>query len=216
MSTAYHEVRLPPDPKRDEVWRALWRFHFRHLVPPDGCVLDLGCGYGSFINQVVAARRIAIDSWPDFPRYVAPGVEAIVGSITELGTLPEAGIDLAFASNVFEHISQNALSRVLDGLRPKLSPRGKVVILQPNYRYCYREYFDDYTHVSVYSHISLGDFLRANGYEVLQVKPRFLPLTVKSRLPASPWLVAAYLASPIKPLGKQMLLVARLQQGGRT
>ena len=58
-------------------------------------------------------------------------------------------------------------------------------MLQPNYRYAYREYFDDYTHVAVYSHISLADFLVANGWEVIEVQPRFLPLTVKSRLPVS-------------------------------
>ena len=76
---------------------------------------------------------------------------------------------------------------MLDALRVKLSARGTLNILQPNYRYCFREYFDDYTHIAVYSHISLADFLTANGYQVLSVAPRFLPLTVKSRLPVSRW-----------------------------
>ena len=44
---------------------------------------------------------------------------------------------------------------------------------------------------------------------MIEVRPRFLPLTVKSRLPVWPFLIGAYLASPVKPLGKQMLLVAR-------
>ena len=205
----YHESRLTPDPKRDVVWQALWRFHFRHIVPPDGCVLDLGSGYGSFINNVTARRRIALDTWPEFTRFLAPGVEAQVGSVTELGFLEEGSVDFAFASNLFEHIPQAEFSRVLAGLHSKLSAGGTLTILQPNYRYAYREYFDDYTHVAVYSHISLADFLTSNGYEVVEVIPRFLPLTVKSRVPVSPWLIAAYLASPIKPLGKQMLVRAR-------
>jgi hypothetical protein len=110
---------------------------------------------------------------------------------------------------LFEHISQADLAKVLSALRAKLSARGELTILQPNYRYAYREYFDDYTHVSVWSHISLADFLTANDYEVIEVRPRFLPLTVKSRLPVSPLLIAAYLKSPFKPMGKQMLLRAR-------
>ncbi len=81
--------------------------------------------------------------------------------------------------------------------------------MQPNYRYAYREYWDDYMHVVAYSHVSLADFLAANGYQALDVVPRFMPLTVTSRLPVSPWLIGAYLASPIKPLGKQMLVRAR-------
>jgi SAM-dependent methyltransferase len=205
---SYHESRLTPDAKRDVVWQALWRFHFRRIVSAEDCVLDLGAGYGSFINHVQAKRRIALDTWPDFPRYLAPGVEAVVGPVTDLGFLADGSVDFAFASNLFEHIPQDAFARVLDGLRPKLSRRGSLNILQPNYRYAFREYFDDYTHVAIYSHISLGDFLTANGYEVTLVVPRFLPLTVKSRMPVSPWLIAAYLASPIKPLGKQMFLRA--------
>jgi hypothetical protein len=118
-------------------------------------------------------------------------------------------VDFAFASNLFEHVPQSNFAQTLDALRGKLSARGTLTILQPNYRYAYREYFDDYTHVAVYSHISLADFLTANGYEVLTIAPRFLPLTVKSRLPVSPLLIRAYLASPIKPMGKQMLITAR-------
>lgn len=206
---SYHDSRLTPDPKRDVVWQALWRFHFNRMVPADGCVLDLGAGYGNFINHVAAKRRIALDVWPGFPQFLAPGVEAVVGSVTDLDFLADGSVDFTFASNLFEHIPQEAFARVLEGLGPKLSARGTLNILQPNYRYASREYFDDYTHVAIYSHISLADFLTANGYEVIQVVPRFLPLTVKSRMPVSPWLIAAYLASPIKPLGKQMLIRAR-------
>jgi SAM-dependent methyltransferase len=206
---SYHDSRLTPDARRDVVWQALWRFHFNRMVPADGCVLDLGAGYGSFINQVEAKRRIALDVWSDFPRFLAPGIEAVVGPVTDLGFLADGSVDFTFASNLFEHIPQEAFARVLDGLRPKLSDRGTLNILQPNYRYASREYFDDYTHVAIYSHISLADFLAANGDEVIQVVPRFLPLTIKSRMPVSPWLIAAYLASPIKPFGKQMFVRAK-------
>jgi SAM-dependent methyltransferase len=209
LSSQYHESRLKADPKRDVVWKALWDFHFKQRIESDDCVLDLGCGYGNFINQVVARRRIALDAWNDFPSYLDPAVEAVVGGVTDLAFLPDAGVDFAFASNLFEHIPQSDFAQVLDRLRSKLSGRGCLTILQPNYRYAYKEYFDDYTHVAIYSHISLADFLTANGYEVLSVAPKFLPLTVKSRLPVSPWLIRAYLASPIKPLGKQMLISAR-------
>jgi SAM-dependent methyltransferase len=209
LNLGYHTSRLTPDAKREAVWKLLWRYHFSRVVPTDGCVLDMGCGYGSFINNVVARRRIAIDSWPDFPRFLATGVEAIVGNVTELDSLPEQAVDFGFASNLFEHLTHADFARVLESLRHKLSSRGTLTILQPNYRYAFREYFDDYTHIAVYSHVTIADFLTANGYEVLSVIPRFLPLTVKSRLPVWPWLIAGYLASPIKPMGKQMLVCAR-------
>jgi len=183
------------------------------LIRPSDCVLDLGCGYGDFINNVTARRRIGLDMWDDMARHLQPGVEAIVSSVTDLERIEDASVNFAFASNLFEHISQTEFAQVLAALARNLAPGGTINIVQPNYHYAYREYFDDYTHVAVYSHVSLADFLIANGYEVIEVKPRFLPLTVKSRLPVSPALIGLYLKSPVKPMGKQMLVRARLRAG---
>jgi SAM-dependent methyltransferase len=205
----YHGSRLSVDPRRAAVWRALWHHYFRHRIAPDACVLDLGAGYGDFINSVVARRRIAIDQWAGLSDHVAPGVETLIRTVTDLSGIEDGSVDYAFASNLFEHLPQAAFVDVLAQLSRKLTRTGALTILQPNYRYAYREYFDDYTHVSVYSHVSLADLLCAEGWGVLEVRPRFLPLTVKSRLPVSSFLVGAYLRSPIKPLGKQMLVVAR-------
>ena len=209
VSSGYHDSRLAYDGRRDTVWKALWRHYFRAIVPADGCVLDLGCGYGEFINNVTARRRIGLDLWADIGKHLASGVESIVASVTDLAAIDDNSVDFAFASNLFEHIPQEALVATLAQLRSKLTVRGTLTVLQPNYRYAYREYFDDYTHVAVYSHISLADLLSANGWHVIEVRPRFLPLTVKSSLPVSQWLIALYLRLPFKPLGKQMLLRAR-------
>lgn len=209
LGESYHDTRFKPDPKRTVLWKALWRYYFRDRIKPDDAVLDLGCGYGDFINNVEVRRRIALDVWPDFARHLQPGIKAVVAPVTDLSALEDGSIDYAFASNLFEHVTKSDLADVLAALRRKLSARGRLTMLQPNYRYCYAEYFDDYTHITAWSHVSLADFLRANGYEVLETHPKFMPLTVKSRLPVWGPLIGAYIRSPIKPMGKQMLLSAR-------
>lgn len=205
----YHSSRLVEDPRRDVLWQSLWRYHFSAMVRPDECVMDLGAGYCNFINSVVARRRIAVDAWDGFPAHLAPGIEHKVGSVTDLSFLDDGAVDFAFASNLFEHLTKDDFSTVLAGLRHKLSARGTLTIVQPNYRYAFREYFDDFDHKSIYSHVSLADYLTANGYEVFLVEPRFMPLSVKGRLPIKPLLIRAWLASPLKPIGKQMLIRAR-------
>ena len=86
---------------------------------------------------------------------------------------------------------------MLDQLRTKLSKGGILAILQPNYRYAYKEYFDDFTHVSVYSHESLCDFLGANAFKIIECIPRFMPLTVKDRkMIFSEFLIWLYLNIP--------------------
>src|SRR5436309_3153873 len=64
------------------------------------------------------------------------------------------------------------------------------------YRYAFREYFDDFDHGSVYSHISLPDYLIANGYSVFLVEPRFMPLSVKGPLPVRPFLIRGLASRP--------------------
>lgn len=205
----YHGSRLVADRRRDVLWQTLWRHYFSAIVRPEDCVLDMGAGHCRFINAVVARRRIAVDSWAGFPAYLAPGIEHRVGSVVDLEFLDDGAVDFAFASNLFEHLTQQEFSVVLAALRQKLSAFGTLTIVQPNYRYAYREYFDDFDHKSIYSHISLADYLAANGYEVFLMEPRFMPLTTKSWLPVRPFLIRLWLASPIRPTGKQMLVRAR-------
>ena len=209
MTSAYHKVRLGHQGKRSVVWAALWRYYFRHRIDASDTVLDLGCGYGDFINHVIAKRRIALDLWPEFVTHIGPGIETLVASLTDLSALEDGTIDYAFASNVVEHVTKDEFASLLACLKTKLSARGRLTLIQPNYRYASAEYFDDYTHVSIWSHVSLADFLTVNGYEVIEMRPRFLPLTVISRIPVFPPLIGLYLISPFKPLGKQMLLSAR-------
>ena len=204
----YQETRLPYDSKREILWKTLCRTYFQPLIAENACVLELGAGYGHFINNIRCAERIAIDQWEGLKDYLDPGVVSTIGSVTDLGSVRDGSVDFVFASNLFEHLRQDEFTVVLQQVRKKLKPEGTLNILQPNYRFAYREYFDDYTHVAVYSDRSLSDFLAAQGFRVIDCRPRFLPLTVKSALPVWPILIRLYLALPFKPLGKQMLIRA--------
>jgi hypothetical protein len=213
MGNEYFETRLPFDERRELLWKTLCESYFSRMIGADFTVLELGAGYGHFINNVKCNRRIALDCWDGFQKYLQPGIVAETRSVTDLDFMEKGSVDFAFASNLFEHITQDELRLVLQQLRLKLKRNGTLNILQPNYRFCYDEYFDDYTHVTVYSDRSMCDFLNGNGFIVDECHPRFLPLTVKSRLPVSPWLIRLYLASPFKVLGKQMFIRSRLRSG---
>ena len=90
--------------------------------------------------------------------------------------------------------------------------------MQPNFKYCASTYFDDYTHIQIFTDASLFDFLEAYGYQVMRSIPRFMPVNMKStlrlRLPFLSQLVRLFLSSPLKPFGGQMLLVSENQKRG--
>lgn len=203
----YYRTRYGFDEGRKRIWKAIAERLQRHIDPLRDSVLELGSGYCDFINNIRARKKYAIDLNPSSGDYAGEGVEFHRSAATDLGVFPDGSIDVIFASNLFEHLTDAELDRAFAEIGRVAGERAKLIIMQPNYRYCYREYFDDYTHKKVFSHVSLVDLLRSHGFEPLEVYPRFLPLTLKSRLPRSYLLTKLYLVSPFKPLAKQMLII---------
>lgn len=204
----YFRVRLTPDPNRDRTWRHLSGYLSRFVAPTD-TVVDIGAAYCGFINNIVAGRKIAVDIDEVVTKTAAPDVEAVVAPAVEaLHGLPSDSVDVVFASNFVEHLDRAQIDDFLSAVRAVLREGGRLILLQPNYRRCAPQYFDDYTHVSVHSDRSLPDLLRARGYLVEHVDAGLMPLTVKSRLAALSSLVPLYLRLPYRPLAAQMLIVA--------
>ena len=66
---------------RDRVWKVLTGQFFQAYVPRDGAVLDLGCGWGEFINNIEARTKYAHGPEP-----------RIRASAVAERQLPEAGL----------------------------------------------------------------------------------------------------------------------------
>jgi SAM-dependent methyltransferase len=204
---SYFESRFAFDARRELVWRELVGYlHRRGIIPRGGAVLELGAGYCHFINNVDAKRRIALDAGPITPEYAKPGVEVLTQPGDRPFPLESNSIDVVFASNLFEHLTTAELQKAAAEILRVLRPGGRLVAMQPNYRYCSKEYFDDYTHVSVFSHVSLEDFFTSQGFHTALVVPRFMPFSMKSRLPVIPAIIRLYLSLPVRPFANQMLL----------
>lgn len=203
-------MHLTEDPARPLVWRVIAE-HLSRWVPADAHVLEIGAGYCAWINAVRAGRRVAVDLWPELPRHAGTGVQAVVMDVaSELRTLGPGSFDVILASNVLEHFDPDTAAGVVADMAALLRPGGRCLVIQPNFRHAFRRYFDDYTHRSVFTDVSLVNLLRAHGFREEVVRPRFLPYSMRERrLPIVAWAVRAYLWSPIKPGAGQMLVVAR-------
>jgi SAM-dependent methyltransferase len=206
MDARYFSTRYSPDSGRAKVWQAICEY-LQPFVPPDSTVLDLGAGYCDFINQIHAARKYAVDINSESSRFCAPDVRFLSGKLESVD-LPSSELDVVLASNFLEHLTPSECSDVFDRLELLLKPGGKLILIQPNYYYCVREYFDDFTHVRAFTHVSLCDFLMSRGYKIVRMEKKFLPMSFKSRLPKSYWMTKLFLASFWRPLAKQMLIVA--------
>ena len=194
-----------------ELWDVFVEQFLQRYIPADAAVADIGGGYCEFINAVRCQKKYVIDLNPDVKRYADPEVEIIMSDASEIGALPDGSLDVAFASNFFEHLpSKDILFEVLAEIRRVLKGGGKLLIMQPNIKYAYREYWDFIDHHLPLTENSLGEALMVSGYRIAECIPRFMPFSVNStRIPKSTKLLRIYLKMPLfwKLFGKQTFMV---------
>lgn len=196
---------------RRTVWRVLIDDFFQQYVQPNGAVLDLGCGYGEFINQVRCGKRFAMDLNPDMPRRVEAGVHTLLQDCSAEWQLPDNSLDVVFTSNFFEHLPDKAaLGRTLDQARRCLRPGGRLIALGPNIKYLPGEYWDFWDHYLPLTEASLREALENRSYKMERCEDRFLPYTMANgpRYPLG--LLRTYLKIPMawRWFGKQFLIIA--------
>ena len=196
---------------RKRVWRVLIDSFFMRYVSHDAAVLDLGCGYGEFINQIHAGRKYAMDLNPDAPRYLSPDVQFIRQDCSQPWPIDEASLDVIFTSNFFEHLPDKvALGRTLDQAHQALKPGGLLIAIGPNIKLIPGTYWDFWDHYIPLTESSLGEALENRAFQIKRKDPAFLPYTMAGKKPVPLPFIRIYLALPmIWPfIGKQFLVVA--------
>ncbi len=197
---------------RTAVWEILVDEFFAAMIPSDGAVLDLGCGWGEFINNVDAVDRYGMDLNPDSAGRLDPQVQFLRQDCAEPWRLPDESLDRVFTSNFLEHLpDKQRVSDTLEQAWRCLRPGGRIICLGPNVRCLGGSYWDFFDHYVPLTERSLGEALTLRGFEVEQAVDRFLPYTMSEGPMLSLTLLRAYLKMPSvwRLFGKQFLVVAR-------
>ena len=196
---------------RDRVWKILCRDFFQRYVPEDARILDVGAGWGEFINNVVAGQRMAMDLNPAVAERLESGVAFLQQDCCEPWALESESLDVVFSSNFFEHLaSKSALESTVSEACRCLKPGGSIMCLGPNIRYVGDRYWDFWDHHIPISDSSLAELLSLAGFTICEQIPRFLPFSMSTGFQPPPVLVALYLRFPViwRIFGKQFLVVA--------
>lgn len=207
----YFETRFPHDKQKNVVWGAVGNF-LESRYGLDGTVVDVGAGYGYFLNGVDSARRVAVDHSAVPFSQVDAGVECVVGDATDL-PLPDDTADAIMLSNVLEHLTVEDIQAALRECRRVLCSDGTLFVVTPNFALAPRKYYHDFTHETALTHRSVADLLALSGLDERDRIVRFLPFSTNSRVPVVTGLVRLYLALPIGPFAGQSLFVATPADG---
>jgi SAM-dependent methyltransferase len=196
---------------RNQVWRVLTARFFSKWIAQTDIVLDLGCGYGEFINNVQAAKKYAMDLNPDSVNHAADDVELILHDCSTAWPVPASSLDVVFTSNFLEHLFDK--QQVMNTLRnafESLRPGGRIVAIGPNIKHLPGEYWDFFDHLVPLTELSLSEALVAAGFQIEECCGRFLPYTMSEGRKYPPVFVRLYIRFRLawRLLGKQFLVVA--------
>lgn len=196
---------------RKEMYRALCSGYFQKYIPDNAVVLDVAAGYCEFINNIRAGKKIALDLNEDVKKFAERDVEVHVSSSVNMESIKSETIDVAFTSNFFEHLAREDIVKTISEIHRVLKKGGKFLVLQPNIRYCYKDYWMFFDHITPLDDRSLCEVLEVNGFSIGECKPKFLPYTIKSNLPKSIILLKLYLKIPFiqRIIGKQAFVCAK-------
>ena len=199
-------------PRKNAIWQVICRSFLQRYINESDTVVDVACGYGEFINNVSANKKIAVDLNADALKFLDTDIEFHQCQATNLASIITGMADVVFTSNFLEHFpDKKTLDVFLVQVMTALKPGGKYLILGPNLRYLPGQYWDFYDHHLGLTHLSLIEALQMKGFNIQICIDRFLPYTTQSVLPTNPLLVWAYLKVPFvwKFLGKQFFIVAQ-------
>jgi len=198
--------------KKNVVWKEIAHFLYNtHLNEPQK-TLDPAGGLCEFINHVPSAERWTIDLSDEVKKFAAPDIKTIIGNNLEV-ELPENYFDGVFISNFLEHLnSQFEVADFLERMFKTLKSKGRIVIMGPNFRYTYKDYFNFADHTVILTELGVAEHLYGAGFNIVKNYPQFLPLSFRSKgfLPVNSFIIKTYLNIPFawKFLGEQFLLVA--------
>jgi 2-polyprenyl-3-methyl-5-hydroxy-6-metoxy-1,4-benzoquinol methylase len=146
-----------------------------HLPPNQGSrVVDLGCGQGQLVRHLHAhgyARASGIDvSREQVDLAHAAGIARVSQGDFRTALAPDS-IDVATATDLFEHLSKPEALEAMDSIHTALAPGGRVIMRVPNGVSPFVGNFQhsDLTHETIYTARSLRQLGAAAGFDTVRV-----------------------------------------------
>lgn len=166
---------------RNNLWDILCTHYFSRFVTPAMHVLDLGCGWGEFINHIQATRKYAMDLNPDASNRLEPGIHFLHQDCAQPWQIQAESLDVVFTSNFLEHLSEKSrVERTVSEAFRCLKPGGLIICLGPNIKYIPGSYWDFWDHFIPLTERSLSELLQLMGFSIQMQVPRFLPYSMST------------------------------------
>jgi ubiquinone/menaquinone biosynthesis C-methylase UbiE len=197
---------------RNDVWKILCNEYFSNFISPESHILDLGAGWGEFINNIHAQRKYAMDINPDTREHLSDEIQFLQQDCSQEWQIPANSLDIVFTSNFLEHLpDKNYIEQTIEQAYRCLKYEGLIICLGPNIKYVIGAYWDFWDHFVALTELSVSELLKLKGFCIQLIIPRFLPYSMSKERTFPLSIVRLYLKLPfLWPLfGKQFLIIGK-------
>jgi SAM-dependent methyltransferase len=197
---------------RNLVWKILIADFFSKWIKKTDKILDLGCGYGEFINNTKCHIRHAMDLNPKAKSLLNKQIIFHNQDCSKPWKINPNSLDLVFTSNFLEHLpNKKAVNCTIGEIKKALKPGGRLIAIGPNISVLNGKYWDFWDHHVALSDQSLCEILQIHDFSMELSVSKFLPYNMVRVKKRPLFLVSTYLRFSFiwKVFGKQFLLVSK-------
>lgn len=197
---------------RQNVWKILCKEYFQQYISENADVLELGAGWGEFINNIKASNKIAIDLNPATKTHLNKDVIFLQQDCSEEWQTNKSNLDIIFTSNFLEHLpSKEKIEKTIEQAYKCLKSKGIIICLGPNIKFVPGAYWDFWDHNIPLTETSMTELLKLKGFDIELCIPKFLPYSMSTGIKPPLFFIKLYLKFPLawKLFGKQFLVVGK-------
>ena len=142
----------------------------KYNITEESKVLELGCGRGEFLNEFYNNNMISygvdISSYAKekFPHLNISSVDMLKNSLP----YPDNSFDVIYSKSFVEHFYYP--EKIFQEAYRVLKKGGRIITLTPEWKYYYKTFYEDYTHRTPFTKLSLRDIHLINKFENFEVE----------------------------------------------
>lgn len=132
--------------------------------------LEIGCGRGDFLNEF---SKLNLDVYgvdlSDITSKKFPEVKfKEINFLKENLSYPDNYFDIVYSKSFVEHFYYP--EKIFEETYRVLKPGGLMITLTPEWKYIYKSFYEDFTHRTPFSKISLRDIHLINNFQNIKVE----------------------------------------------
>jgi len=139
-------------------------------IKKDKKILELGCGRGDFLNEfdLFGLHAYGVDI-SDYCKKFFPNLK-FKNVDLEKEKLPfdDNFFDIIYSKSIIEHFYYP--DKVFNEAYRVLKPGGIIITLTPEWKYIYKSFYEDFTHRTPFTNVSLRDIHEMSGFKDIQVE----------------------------------------------